>query len=39
MSNYDSTIIHDTEIHYSGDHQNEKKLPSSHYPENNPPKK
>ena len=38
MSNYDNNKVHDAEIHYSSDHQNEKKLPSFHYPEKNPPK-
>ncbi len=32
--------LHDAEIYPSGDvKQDEQKLPSYHYPENNPPKK
>lgn len=39
MSDYNNNKVHDAEVHPSGDqHQNEKKLPSFHYPENNPPK-
>lgn len=38
MSSYDNSKVHDAEIHYNGNSA-EKKLPSFHYPENNPPKK
>lgn len=40
MSSSNNSRVHDAEIHHSGDKiQNEQKLPSFHYPENNPPKK
>lgn len=39
MSDYYNNRVHDTEIHHTGDLQNEQKLPSFHYPEQNPPKK
>lgn len=39
MSNYDNHRVHDAEIHHDDGHQNEKKLPSFHYPDKNPPQK
>lgn len=39
MSNYGNNKVHDAEIHHLGDYQNEKKLPSFHYPEKKPPQK